>query len=288
MNILYPILAGLAIMLVSLSGVITTWRTIGLWMQKNLHYLISFAAGVFFIVAFGLSEEVFELVSVQNALIYIIIGFVLFVLFEKLFPESHHHHEESCDHDPKPINSTKVLWADALHNIADGILLVPAFFISFELGLAVSIGILIHEFIQEVSEFFVLKEAGLTTKQALIRNFAVSSTILIGIAISFFLSQVGGLEPLLLGIAAGGFFYVVFVDLIPHSLSACGGSKGYAAHILWGIIGALVMIGVNTAFADTHVHGGEIHDHDHAHEEEHDEHAREENHGHEGHHHDHH
>lgn len=275
MDLLYPLIAGFVIMLVSLSGVLTTWSTVGEWMKRHLHFLISFAAGVFFIVAFGLLQEVFEITSTLNAILYIALGFLAFVLFEKLFPESHHHHEQSCEHPPKKISSKKILTADAIHNFADGLLIVPAFLASVEIGIAVSIGILVHEFVQEVSEFFVLKEAGLTTKQALIRNFGVSSSVILGIVLSFILIDVEGIEPILLGIAGGGFLYVVFVDLIPHSLGSCTSKKGYAQHILWGVIGALIMLGVNSLFAEAHLHGGDDHD-DHSQEEhDFDEHAEE-------------
>lgn len=108
-----------------------------------------------------------------------------------------------------------MLIGDGIHNIGDGLLLVPAFVISPITGLITAVGILIHEFIQEVAEFFVLRQAGYTTKQALIRNFAVPTTILIGLVLGWTLIQIEGLLAPIIGLAAGAFLYIVFMDLIP-------------------------------------------------------------------------
>ncbi len=87
----------------------------------------------------------------------------------------------------------------------------------------------VHELVQEVSEFFVLKQAGYSTKKALLTNFAVSSTILIGsIGGTFLLDTFSELELPLMGIAAGAFLVVVFQDLIPHSVRK---AKAKASHL---------------------------------------------------------
>jgi zinc and cadmium transporter len=268
-------LAAIAIMLVSLIGVIATWGTIGSWLTKKLHYLVSFAAGVFVVVAYGLAVETFELAPDPKAILYIVLGTLFFSLIGKVLPEAHHHHDpQEASHIHSRKSGQRILLADALHNMADGIVLAAGFGISFQFGIVVAIGVLIHEAIQEISEFFVLRNAGYTTKEALIRNFLASSTILIGVVIALLFSTIEGIEPILLGLGAGSFFYVVFVDLVPGSLSACKTRFCIWKHIATGMLGFVLMISVNVVTDQTHIHGGDSHD-THEHEEEHYDHDEE-------------
>lgn len=215
--IILSFISALAIMTMSLAGIIFVWKKLGKTLEKNLHYFVSFSAGVFLFVAYHLIEESLEFSSTAGlAGIFIVLGILAFYGLDKILPESHHHHTEADgEHTHTNPGAKKMLIGDAIHNIGDGILLVPAFIISPALGFITALGILIHEFIQEVAEFFVLRQAGYTTKQALVRNFAVSSTILIGLVIGFSLSQFNNLLGPIFGIAAGAFLYIIFVDLIP-------------------------------------------------------------------------
>ena len=70
---------------------------------------------------------------------------------------THHHHDHCCGHVHKP---QKILIGDGIHNIADGLVLAASFAVSPLAGAGVFFSILIHEFLQESSEFFVLKAAG--------------------------------------------------------------------------------------------------------------------------------
>ncbi len=215
--IIYSLSAAFLIMLMSLIGIIFVSKKLANLLEKNLHYFVSFSAGVFLYVSFHLIEETLEMsTTLTYGLLFVLIGIVLFYLLDKIIPESHHHHTEADgQHNHNRLGAKKMLIGDGIHNIGDGLLLVPAFIISPVMGLITAIGILIHEFIQEVAEFFVLRQAGYTTKEALVRNFAVSSTILIGLLLGWTLIQIEGLLAPIIGLAAGAFLYIVFIDLIP-------------------------------------------------------------------------
>ncbi len=188
------LIAALAIMVVSLVGVVFAQKISRVYLEKNLSLLVSFSAGVFLVTASVLAFEVFHIIpSLAVAIPMIIVGYLLAWSVHFLVPESHHHHDADCVK-----GSRKLLVGDAIHNIGDGIILVPAFLVSPALGLAVTISIVIHEALQEISEFFVLKQAGYSTRRALAVNFAVSSTILIGVFISYFATETTNLEGFLL------------------------------------------------------------------------------------------
>lgn len=246
-HFLWALLSGLAIMLVSLIGVLTTWKSLGAWTERNLRYLVSFSAGTFFIIALSLSQEAFEFSkSGLLASLMLVLGAAIIFTLGRFMPESHHHHEVSDATDIHDrMSAHRILWGDALHNAGDGLLLAPAFIVDIRLGIATTFGILIHEAIQEISEFFVLRQGGYSVRQALIRNFLVSGTVLIGIVAGFMLSSIEVVIGPLLGIAAGAFFFIVLSDLIPRSVAASQNSREYLTHAMAGLLGALLMIGVS-------------------------------------------
>lgn len=272
------LIAALAIMAVSLIGVLFTQKIARGYLEKNLTLLVSFSSGVFLVTALVLAREVFELIpTLWIAAAMIGLGYALAWLVHYLIPESHHHHDANCAKGAR-----KLLIGDAVHNIGDGIILVPAFLVSPALGLAVTVSIVIHEALQEISEFFVLRQAGYSVKKALLVNFAVSSTILIGVFVSYFALSISNLEGFLLAISSGFFLHVVFHDLLPKK-SKLPEKNMCLKHFLVACAGAVLMISVNTALGESHVHGDE-HTHEHAGEEkvgDHDkEHGHEEEHGH--------
>jgi zinc transporter ZupT len=255
------IIAALAIMAVSLIGILFVQKTAGAWLESRLHRLVSFAAGVFAVTATLLILEVFHVVEsffVGSALIFI--GYGAAWATHYLIPESHHHHGGSCGHSAK-----KLLIGDAIHNIGDGIILVPAFMVSSALGWTVAASIIIHEAVQEISEFFVLRRAGYSVKKALLINGLVSSTILIGVLIGALALVNSNLEGVLLAVTAGFFLHVVIHDLLP--LERGSAKATYISHGVLILLGALLMFGITNALGDTHVHG--------THEDEHPEHEEE-------------
>lgn len=247
------VVAAFAVMLVSLVGVVATWKILGNWMTRYLHYLISFSAGVFLVIALGLSREVLAHATVAGTLTLIGFGILSFFVLSRIAFGTHEHPDPSeHGHQHSKREGYRIMAADALHNITDGIILVPAFAVSTALGIIVTVGIVVHELVQEISEFFVLRDAGYSIKEALTRNFLVSATILIGVAVGMLLTQVEGIELGLLGLAAGGFLYVVFADLVPHSLKTCTNKYCTMFHLLWALAGVVIMLGVNVVTADVH------------------------------------
>ena len=223
-------IAALCIMIASLAGLLFAVARVGNWVQDNLVYLNTFAAGVFIVVAYNVLTEALEFSSFYTpTILAVVAGFGIFFLAEYFLPEAHCHHDDAnCVHSSKDKRKAwKVLLSDGVHNMGDGILLVPVFLIYIQLGIIATIGIIIHELVQEVAEFFVLKQAGYTTVQALQRNFFVSGTILIGVVIGALLTGSELLLAPLIGFAAGGFLHIVFIDLIPLTVREARERKKY-------------------------------------------------------------
>lgn len=233
----------LAVMLASLVGVLFISQGAGAFLRRNLGLLVSFSAGVFLIIAYRLSTEALEHApSMPQGLLYIFLGALgLWTLF-KLLPALHDHPEKGSEHS-HPIDPRRVLISDAFHNMGDGILLAASFAVSPALGFAAAASVFVHELLQEISEFFVLRAAGYSVKKALGLNFLVSSTVVVGaLGAYFFLDVFESLEPILLGLSAGAFLVVVLSDLIPHSVRDAKSSSHYVAHVAWFVLGAALML----------------------------------------------
>jgi len=245
--ILASLAAGLAVMLISLSGVIFASKTFGAWMHARLTYLATFSAGVLSILAYHLIEEsLHEAPTAALAAGSILAGVIVMELVHHLLPSGHHHHDIPADHTHSAIDGRKVLVSDAVHNITDGFIIVPAFFVDWTIGVAATVGILFHELVQEISEFFVLKEAGYTTRKALMLNFAASSTIILGVILALILASFETILALLAGFAAGGFLSVVVRDLLPHASESIKLGGKWLPHVIAACVGAALMFGIMT------------------------------------------
>jgi len=261
------IVASFIVMLAALGGALSFWKIIGKAIERNLGFLISFTAGLFLFVSYELGKEsVLHAPSVENGFFWILVGMVFIWIIFKLLPHSHEHYQEK-EHS---LDIRKVLTGNGIHNIGDGILLAATFAVSTSLGIITTISIFIHELVQETSIFFLLRKVGYGIKKAILINFAVSGTILIGSLGGFFLlSFFAALEAPLLGIAAGAFVIIVLQDLIPHSLAESRKEKCLPLHILFFAIGILVMFALSLITPHTHESHEDNDHHYHYHEEDH-------------------
>ncbi|MEK7612569.1 MAG: ZIP family metal transporter, partial [Patescibacteria group bacterium] len=214
--------------------------------EKNLDFLVSFSAGVFLIFAYKLSGETIEHTSsVAEGLLWIFGGAVGIWLIFKLLPALHHHGPEHGSHEH--LDPRRMLMSDAIHNVGDGIFLAASFAVAPMFGVWAGLSIFVHELLQEMSEFFVLRDGGYSVRKALGMNFLVSGTILVGAVGGYFLLDAfQELEGPLLGIAAGGILVVVLHDLIPHSVRESLISLHYIKHFAAFLLGVALMLLVNT------------------------------------------
>lgn len=248
----YILLTSFLIMAASLSGIVFAWKTIGDWLKPRLHIMIALAMGVFMVIVYGLVAEVMHTNITLTTLFAFLLGGILLEIVTTLLPKgSHVHHHGSCEHTATAIDARRVLVGDALHNIHDGLVLVPAFLVSPVVGFGTAAGVLLHEIVQEIAEFFILRGAGYSTKKALVLNFAVSSTILIGVALSWFLVSTFQIGNMLIAMSAGGFSYIIVRDIAPSIMKEARKTKRYLPYILAICAGALIMLAI-TFIVPTH------------------------------------
>ena len=216
---LESIIAVIVVSLISFVGIFTLsfQRTF----EKYLFVIVSFAAGSMISTAFldMLPEALEGQSSSTTIFLFVIIGLISFFLLETLLSWYHcHHHHCDHPHHRKPVEG--YVWlnliGDGIHNFTDGAVIAISFLANFQLGLATTIAVILHEIPQEFGDFGILVNGGLSVRSALFWNFISALAALLGTLIAFFAVNVfQGIEKELLAFAAGGLIYIATVDLLP-------------------------------------------------------------------------
>lgn len=252
MTFLYIVIATLAGGLLSvLIAASLTVRVLG----RVVHHLVSLSAGVLLSTALlNVLPEAFEskTASPQALFATLLGGLMFFFLLEKaeLYRHTHHHegdghhHHHHFDQQQAGRGGWSVLMGDSIHNFCDGIIIAAAFLTDTRLGIVTSLAIIAHEIPQEVGDYIVLLNAGLSRSKALLYNAISGLSAVAGGVIGYFV--VGPWEqlfPYLLVVASSSFIYVAVADLIPqlqHRLSL----KDTLAQLTWLAVGMLIIVGV--------------------------------------------
>jgi zinc and cadmium transporter len=210
-----PIIAAGIVALLSLTGV--------LFFGKKGHltgthrFIIPVAIGMFLgVIFFELIPETLEASELYGS-VAIVVGFLSFYVLSHFLRTFHHHHDIDDSHDTHNTkrSASMLLIGDAVHNIADGVVIVSAFLIHPAVGIATTIGIALHEIPQEIAEYGVLIRAGYSKEKALTYNFLSALSIFIGVFVSVLFASFGEYIWILTGLAAGNLLYIVASDLIP-------------------------------------------------------------------------
>lgn len=148
----------------------------------------------------------------QGILIYVLAGFSLFFIVEKVLHWRHCHKAHCTVHSFAHMN----LIGDSIHNFIDGLIIAASFIASIPLGIATTLAVALHEIPQEIGDFGVLVYGGYKKSKALLLNFATAVIAVAGGITGYFISGViNQFTPILLSFAAGGFIYIAASDLIP-------------------------------------------------------------------------
>jgi len=210
-QLFYILLSVILISVVSLLGILFLGKKEKRF-EKFLMILVAFAAGSMLATAFfDLIPESFENLQNYN---FVVIGLVSFFILESAI-HWHHSHKETCEGCLHPVVYLNLL-GDGMHNFIDGIIVASGFLVSIPSGIAISIAIIFHEIPQEIGDYAILIQGGLTKTKALAFNFLSAGFAIIGaLAGYFFLTKIESSVPYAIAIAAGGFIYIAVSDLFP-------------------------------------------------------------------------
>lgn len=218
--------------------------------QRWSRFLVSFAAGTLLGAAFFdlLHEAIEEFPdSITFTFTWVMIGFLLFFVIEKLLLWHHHSHsdEQHLDHR---VLVPLVIVGDTIHNFIDGLAIAAAFLVDPAIGTATAVAVLAHELPQEIGDFSILIHSGMPRRKIVLWNLLGAMVSPIATLLTFWLARgVNGLELPLIGLSAGMFIYIAAADLVPeiHREKKLGIMAGQLALLVLGI---LTIVGVGKIF----------------------------------------
>ncbi len=210
-------------------------------LSKITIFLVSLSAGALMGGAFlHLLPEASQKIEADKLYIMVLVAFIFFFFMEKLLHWRHCHQENCPIHTFGYMN----LAGDALHNFIDGLVIASSFLIDFNLGIATTLAIALHEIPQEIGDFGVLIYAGFKKKNALILNYLVALTVVLGGVVGYFISfALHNVIPYLLPFAAGGFIYIAASDLMPEIRKETNLKKSIGSFLIF-ILGIILMFSV--------------------------------------------
>lgn len=223
MTLLYIVLATVAGGL--LSVLIAAGVTVSV-LGRLVRHLVSLSAGLLLGVALlEVLPEAFEgPAEAHDLFLTLLAGLLFFFLLEKaeLYRHGHHHegdghdHHHHFDHEQAGRGGWSVLVGDSIHNFCDGVIIAAAFLADVRLGAATALAVIAHEIPQEVGDYVVLLNAGLSRARALSYNALSGLASVVGGVIGYFVVEPWeAWFPYLLVAAASSFIYVAVADLIP-------------------------------------------------------------------------
>jgi len=197
---------------------------VGLKYKDKLHLILGFTAGVLLaVVSFDIFPEIIRITNnlnlpAINPMIALVLGFLLFHIFEKLLL-IHHSQEEFYPVHKHPSVGVASALALAGHSFLDGVGIGLGFQVSSATGIIVAIAVIAHDFsdgLNTVSLALVNKNKD---KKALILLLIDSVAPVLGALSTLFFSVPESVLVLYLGFFAGFLLYVGASTILPEAHS---------------------------------------------------------------------
>lgn len=208
---------------------------------KNiLKYVVPFAAGALLAAAFlDILKEAAHAGYIESALTWTLVGIVLFLSLETALKWFHGHGKNHKVNRDSTI--PLIIIGDTMHNFIDGIAIAAAFLIDIPTGIVVTLAVAAHEIPQEIGDFGLLIEKGMSKPNVIKANLisALATTLA---AVSFYIlgSHIDLPMSIMLGLIAGFFIYIAVSDIIPN-IRSNSNQKLAGVQIVMLIVGVVIV-----------------------------------------------
>lgn len=196
----------------------------GLKFKNKMHLLLGFTAGVILgVIAFDILPEIMKMIGVTGVdpifpMIFLVLGFILFHIAEKILLVHHNHEDQYGPHTHKTVGKFQAL-ALSGHSFLDGVGIGLGFQVSTTTGIFVALAVIAHDFAD-----------GLNTVSLMLRHHNTDKRAIQFLFIDAFAPVLGGLSTLLfslsektllayLGFFAGFLLYIGVSDILPEAHS---------------------------------------------------------------------
>lgn len=223
--------------------------------KKLAKYATPFAAGALLSAVFlDLLNEGLEEGDAQTLMFATLTGILLFFLAERFLHWFHHHHDE--DEERKRVSKTLIIAGDTVHNALDGVAIAAGFLISVPTGIVTAIAVALHEIPQEIGDFGLLLNRGMSRKRVLLVNIISALSATVFALLTFWLGSEDKLPiEWMLGISAGFLLYIAMSDIIPSIHKTSDSKKLLDSQPLMLLLG-VVVVGVVIILAHQYIDAG--------------------------------
>lgn len=200
------------------------------------HIFAGLTAGVLIAVVFlEIIPEILEMNADSSLpLVWIVIGFVAFHIFEKIFALHHTHGDHEHDHGHvHPTSRTAAVWALILHSLLDGLSIGLAYQVSPVFGTLLAIGVIAHDFSDGFNTVSLTAHGPVSRSKKFLVLDALAPAV--GAMIGLWLIVPSHVLVILLSIFAGILLYVATGDILPEA--HCPKKKHMVQHLLAMIVG---------------------------------------------------
>ena len=253
--VLYSIISVIIVSLITIIAAIPIYLKKKI-SQKHLVILLSISVGSLLGSVFiHFIPQIYKHEHKLESALFIILGFVVFFILEKLI---HWHHSKKCEkgecghghaYHLAPLN----LIGDGIHNFLDGMVIAGSYIVSIPLGIAATTSIIFHELPQEIADFGILIYSGMNKTKALLFNFLSGLTAILRTILGLFLAgKSGSYSEFIIPFAAGNFLYIAASNLVPELHRHCK-LWDTVAHIIAIAFGVSIMVAVSLFFP-AHIH----------------------------------
>jgi ZIP family zinc transporter len=200
------------------------------------HIFAGLTAGVLISVVF--LEMIPEILDMNPAssvpLLWIVIGFVLFHIFEKIFALHRSHGEEHHEHaHTHPASRTAAVWALIFHSLLDGLSIGLAYQVSPVFGSLLAIGVIAHDFSDGFNTISLTAHGPVSRAKKFLMLDALAPAV--GAVIGLYIIVPQHILAILLSLFAGILLYVATGDILPEA--HCAKKKHTVQHLIALVIG---------------------------------------------------
>ena len=187
--------------------------------KDKLHLILGFSAGSVIGVAFlDLLPESFsigsKIYSFENTALFIVIGFVIYMLIDRMF-STHSHHDDDCDNENHKGNIGA--GSMSIHSLMDGLTTGLAYHISPAIGITLAVAVIMHDFSDGINTVNMILRSGGDVKKAKSWLLVDALTPVLGIILSMFIIIPENIFSIILAVICGFFIYIGASDLLPES-----------------------------------------------------------------------
>ena len=239
-----PILLTLATFVSTMAGGFTAIKN-----KRRLHYILGYTAGIIMgVIAFDLLPEIFKLVASDHLdatkpMIALVVGFLLFHIFEKTLLIHHAHETEYGDHRHPQVGILSAL-ALSGHSFLDGVGIGLGFQVNRAVGISVAIAVIGHDFADGLNTVSLMLHNKNNIRRSAGLLLLDATTPVLGVLSTHFFHLSDAVLVLYLGFFTGFLLYIGASDILPQAHE----ESSSRVTIVLTVLGAVFMF-VVTRFA---------------------------------------